>query len=213
MVRDAGDQISCPCLTLYVSICSPYLEFNLTTTMTRLTGQDLITYVDNNQSLSRIELCQGAGYYPSFTDFYVAILDARKANGEYQEPQQSGADWYDSLTDQDRELYDMIEDRCPEFTKLDAEQCQEFMDELSDLGITTAEQFQDAYYYQTDSWNAERDFAQWYAEEIACLDVTNDAGMGSFLVIDWQATWDCNLKYDFSTIEFDGETYFFHNNF
>ena len=190
-----------------------YPHSDVATGRERLAGQELLAFVDSNQTMSRVELCQGAGYYPSFTDFYVAILDARKANGDYQEPQQSGADWYDSMTDQGRDLYDMIEDMCPEFSKLDAEQCQEFMDELSELGITTAEQFQDAYYYQTDSWNAERDFAQWYAEEIACLDVTNDAGMGSFLVIDWQATWDCNLRYDFSTIEFDGETYFFHNNF
>ena len=190
-----------------------YPHSDVATGRERLAGQELLAFVDSNQGMSRVELCQGAGYHPSFTDFYVAILDARKANGDYQEPQQSGADWYDNLTDQDRDLYDMIEDMCPEFSKLDAEQCQEFMDELSELGITTAEQFQDAYYYQTDSWNAERDFAQWYAEEIACLDVTNDAGMGSFLVIDWQATWDCNLRYDFSTIEFDGETYFFHNNF
>lgn len=190
-----------------------YPHSDVATGRERLAGQELLAFVDSNQTMSRVELCQGAGYYPSFTDFYVAILDARKANGDYQEPQQSGADWYDSLSDQDRELYDMIEDRCPEFEKLDAEECQQFMDELSDLGITTAEQFENAYFYQTDSWNAERDFAQFYAEEIACLDVTNDAGMGSFLVIDWQATWDCNLRYDFSTIEFDGETYFFHNNF
>ena len=125
----------------------------------------------------------------------------------------TGADWYDNLTEQDQELYEMIEDRCPEFTKLDAEKCQEFMDELSDHGITTAEQFEDAYFYQTDSWNAERDFAQYYAEEIAWRDVTNDAGMGSFLVIDWQATWDCSLRHDFFNIEFDGETYFFSSNF
>lgn len=190
-----------------------YPHSDVATGRERLAGQELLAFVDSNQSMSRVELCQGAGYYPSFTDFYVAILDARNANGDYQEPQQSGADWYDSLTDQDRELYDMIEETCPEFEKLDAEECQQFMDELSELGITTAQQFQDAYYYQTDSWNAERDFAQFCAEEIACLDVTNDAGMGSFLVIDWQATWDCNLRYDFSTIEFDGETYFFNNNF
>jgi hypothetical protein len=125
----------------------------------------------------------------------------------------TGADWYDNLSDQDRDLYDMIEDRCPEFTKLDADQCQEFMDELSEHGITTATQFEDAYYYQTDSWNAEREFAQYFAEEVMCLDVCNDAGMGSFLVIDWQATWDCNLSYDFFTIEFDSETYFFNSNF
>ena len=181
----------------------------MTTTITRLTGQDLITYINDNQSLSRTELCHGAGYERRFTDFYEAILDARKANGDYQEPQQSGADWYDSLTDQDRELYDMIEDMCPEFTKLDAEQCQEFMDELSDLGITTAQQFENAYYYQTDSWNAEAEFAQYVAEEVNCISMDSL----SFLVIDWQATWDSSLRYDFFTIEFDGETYFFHNNF
>ena len=126
---------------------------------------------------------------------------------------QSGADWYDNLSEQDKELYEMIEERCPEFTKLDANQCQEFMDELSEFGITTAEQFEDAYCYQTDSWNAERDFAQYYAEEIACMNQFSDAGMLSMIVIDWQATWDCNLRHDFFTIEFDGETYFFHNNF
>lgn len=128
-------------------------------------------------------------------------------------PSTTGADWYDALSDQDQDLYDMIEDRCPEFTKLDAEQCQEFMDTLSEFGITTAEQFEDAYFYQTYSWNAEREFAQYYAEEIACLNIFNDAASGSFLVIDWQATWDCNLRHDFFTIEFDGETYFFHNHF
>ena len=122
-------------------------------------------------------------------------------------PWTTGADWYDSLTDQDQELYDKIEDMCPEFTKLDAEQCQEFMDELSELGITTAEQFEDAYYYQSDSWNAERDFAEYITTDVQCLDIP------SYVVIDWQATWDNNLRHDFSTIEFDSETYFFHNHF
>ena len=121
----------------------------------------------------------------------------------------TGADWYDNLTEQDQELYNMIEDRCPEFTKLDADQCQEFMDELSDHGITTAEQFEDAYFYQTDSWNAEGDFAQFYAYEINCI---NPEDLG-YLVIDWQATWDSSLCYDFFTIEFDSETYFFNSNF
>jgi hypothetical protein len=206
-------------------------SFNMTTTINKLTGQELLDYVHANPSLTHTEKCKGAGYLKdladgsqgcNFTEFFEAILDARKANGEYVPPvypcddkyvSVSGADWYDSLTDQDRDLYDMIEDRCPEFTKLDAEQCQEFMDELSEHGINTADEFESAYFYQTDAYNAEREFAQYFAEEIACLDVTNDAGMGSFLVIDWQATWDRNLRHDFFTIEFDGETYFFNNNF
>ena len=195
----------------------------MTQTITKLTGQALLDYVQANPTLTHTERCTAAGYLKdlddgskgcSFVEFFEAILDARKANGEYQEPQQqSGADWYDNLTDQDRELYDMIEDRCPEFTKLDAEQCQEFMDELSEYGITTAEQFESAYYYQSTSYKAEVDFAQYYAEEIAGINQFADAGMLSMIVIDWQATWDCNLRHDFFTIEFDGETYFFSSNF
>ena len=187
----------------------------------KLTGQALLDYVEaNTATMNRVELCAGAGYERKFTEFYESILDARNANGEYKVVtngeyyEMNGRDWYeDVLDDQGRALYDAIEERCPEFSKLDAEQCQEFMDELSEHGITEGDQFRDAHYYQTDSWNAESEFAQYYAEEIACMNQFADAGMLSMLVIDWQATWDCSLRYDFCTIEFDGETYFFSNNF
>ena len=122
----------------------------------------------------------------------------------------NGRDWYeDVLDDQGRALYDMIESMCPEFSKLDAEQCQEFMDELSEHGINNADDFESAYFYQTDAYNAEADFAQYVTEEINCIDMDTIG----YLVIDWQATWDHALRYDFFTIEFDGETYFFSNNF
>ena len=121
----------------------------------------------------------------------------------------TGADWYDSLTDQDREFYDMIEDRCPEFTKLDAEECQEFMDELSEYGITTAEQFESAYFWQSDSYKPEAEFSEYVTTELNCLDIPDYV----FNHIDWQSMWDCELRHDFFTIEFDGETYFFNSNF
>ena len=190
----------------------------MTQTIDKLTGNALLDYVDaNSATMNRVELCKGAGHLKDtaegkgcdFLSFYEAILDARKANGEYEQPVQSGADWYESLTDDARDLYDAIEDMCPEFTKLDADQCAEFMDELSDNGITTAEQFNDAYYWQSDSWNAESEFAAYVADEVQGLDME----ALSYIVIDWQATWDRNLCYDFFTIEFDGETYFFHNHF
>ena len=120
----------------------------------------------------------------------------------------TGRDWYeDVLDDQGRALYDMIEDMCPEFTKLDADECQEFMDELSEHGINNADDFESAYFYQTDGWNAERDFAEYVTTELNCVDLPD------YVTIDWQATWDTALCYDFFTIEFDGETYFFSNHF
>ena len=189
---------------------------DVATRQERLAGNELLDYVKATSELTHTQRCLGAGYIqatkyedgtnkPAFTDFFEAIIDAKKANDEWFPPKKSGADWYDDLSNEQQELYDAIEDMCPEFTKFDAEQCQEFMDELNDLGITTSEQFECAYMYQTDAHNAEAEYAQHYCEEIACI---NDI---SFLVIDWQATYDYALRYDVNTIEFDGETYFFQN--
>jgi len=192
---------------------------DIATGLERLVGDELLAFMKGNESMSKTEMCLACGYVrdtgkPAFTDWYEAILEARNIPmNDNTSSTQSGADWYDSLSDQDRELYDMIEDICPEFSKLDATECQEFMDELSENGITTAEQFESAYFYQTDEYNAELAFAEYYVHDIACVDQFADAGMLSMIVIDYQATWDRNLCYDFFTIEFDGETYFFTNNF
>ena len=166
-----------------------------------------------NPTLTRVELCEGAGYERKFTAFYEAILDARNANGEYERIaldgnyyDVNGMDWYEEmLNDTERELYDMIEDLCPEFTKLDASECQQFMDELEDIGITNADTFESAYVYQTDAYNAEAEYAQYVHEEMLCQDVPD------MLVVDWQATYDYGLKYDTNVIEFDGTTYFFQH--
>ena len=118
--------------------------------------------------------------------------------------------WYDSLTDQDQELYDIIEETCPEFSKLEGKQCREFMDELSEYGITTAEQFQNAYCAQFDYAHDEShygDFVEYWVTEIDCKELPE------FLVIDWQASWYRNYRHDFIDIEFDGEVYFFFANF
>ena len=196
-------------------------------TMTRLVGQELLDYIASNEaSMSKTDQCLGAGYVrqgpgslngetmAAFTDFYEAVLEARGIERDIKDAERKVecADWYDNPTDEDQDLYDAISERYSDIDRLDAEQCQEFMDELSEHGITTGDQFRDAHYYNTTSWNAEAEFAQYYAEEIMCCDL-NDAGMNSFLVIDWQATWDCNLRHDFFTIKFDGETFFFNANF
>ncbi|QBP05844.1 hypothetical protein [Synechococcus phage S-B28] len=186
----------------------------MTATLSKLTGQDLIDHVKlHNDCCSKSEMCLDAGYVnknggPAFTDFYTALLEAKTDLNQMPEESQSGADWYDNLSEQDQLLYDQIEDMCPEFAKLTAEECQEFMDELSDIGITTAQQFEDAYYMQFDSYKAEREFA----EELMCQVTPNLEDSPVFFAIDWQRVWDHSLSYDFSTIEFDGTTYFFHNN-
>lgn len=184
----------------------------------KLTGQALLDYVHENPLKSHTERCKGAGYFKyledgskgcNFVEYFESILDARKANCEDDQIKVSSADWYESLTEQDSELYDMIEDMCPEFSKLDAEQCQEFMDELSKNGITTGGQFESAYFWQTNSYKAEADFSEYVSTEIFRVDIPAYV----FNHIDWQSMWDCELRHDFFTIEFDGESYFFSSNF
>lgn len=118
--------------------------------------------------------------------------------------------WYDNLTVQDQELYDMIEETCPEFSKLNGELCREFMDSLSEYGITTAQQFQDAYYTQFSYAHDEShygEFVEYTVTELECKELPE------FLVIDWQASWYQNYRHDFFDIEFDGEVYFFRNHY
>ena len=109
----------------------------MTATLTKLTGQALIDHVKlHNDCCSKSEMCLDAGYVnknggPAFTDFYTALLEAKTDLNQMPEESQSGADWYDNLSEQDQLLYDQIEDMCPEFAKLTAEACQAFMDELS----------------------------------------------------------------------------------
>ena len=187
-------------------------------TTPKLTGQALIDHVNkHNDCCSKTEMCLDAGYtcvgasgntVPAYTDFYEALLDAKNEAGLMPTNDQSDADWYDNMTEQAQSLYDQIEDMCPEFTKFTTEQCDDFMNELDDIGITTAQEFEDAYYMQFDSYKAEAEFA----EEIMCQVTPNLEESPVFFAIDWQRVWDHSLSYDFSTIEFDGTTYFFHNN-
>ena len=187
----------------------------MTTTLTKLTGQALIDYVNKTEVSikSKTEQCLGAGYVrengsPAFVDFYTELLDAKNEAGLMPTNDQSGADWYDNLSETQQELYDAIEDMCPEFSKLTGDQCDEFMAELNDLGIENAEQFSDAYYMQFDGWHPEADFAEEFMVETGAINEDSPV----FFAIDWEQVWNHSLRYDFSTIEFDGTTYFFHNN-
>jgi hypothetical protein len=122
--------------------------------------------------------------------------------------------WYDSQDEQYQDLYDAIVDRIPFADKWDVNQVIEFVGKLDDLGITNQQQFDDAFYGYNDSWRPEKEFAEEFYEGLG-VGISNDAAPGSELwhFIDWQQVWDHSLSYDFSTVEFDGTTFFFNNNF
>ncbi len=83
-----------------------------------------------------------------------------------------------------------------------------FCELLDEIGIQTAEQFMDRTYgtYQRDrGMSAEAVFTEEYIDDIGA-----EPGE-SWVVVDYQGTWDRNLKYDFNTVEYNGDTYFFLN--
>lgn len=71
-------------------------------------------------------------------------------------------------------------------------------------GVEVAD-FRDAYVGIYDSG---ADYAEQTAED--CGDIPKD--MPSWIVIDWQASWDCNLRHDYFTgTDDEGNMHFFRN--
>ena len=95
------------------------------------------------------------------------------------------------------------------------EECANIAVELcDDYGITDLQDFQDVYAYHSERSDWEAEFAKYWATEVCCLDTnfTNDAGTFSWIVIDWEESWRCNLRYEFSTIEYSDGVLIFYNH-
>ena len=143
-----------------------------------LTGTQLLSKVDEMQAQNppapMSEIVRECGYVVDgklkYTAFYTELLEV-KGLLDKKEPTE--------ISDEYQELYDELVEKYSE-EAVDA--FLELYDE-SDL-----EHFEEAYYGEHKS---EADFAE---------DFTNDSfgyEAPSFVVIDWQATWDQGLSYDF----------------
>ena len=184
------------------------------------TGDDLLSFVtEANASYERqgitpnkADMAKAAGYIKDgkilWTDFYMALMEAKGVLDSNTDDKEYD-DWHNSLEEQDKDLVNEIQERCGDFNNYSPEECQEFMDELSEVGITTDSQFEDALRYQTSSPNAGAEFAEYEADAYGC---TTFIDM-HWVIIDWEASWERNLSSDYSTIEFKGVTYFFSNYF
>jgi hypothetical protein len=182
-----------------------------------LKGSSLLDFVNDKMSLinrgelTRTDMIKDAGYVydngkAMYTEFYTELLNAKgvlpTTNTDTMEQE------YDDMTTDEKDLYDKITDMLGE--KWTHEETVEFMDELEDIGIYTASEFEDAYEYTHDSYSsyAEKEFAEYF-----CIDVMNaQIPEIVFSAVDWQDVWDHNLRYDFSSIETANGTFFFRNN-
>lgn len=87
----------------------------------------------------------------------------------------------------------------------DRELLARYCDAIGSTGLTI-EDARDAFHGTAEN---EADFAEQIASE--CESVPKDLPV--WIVIDWQASWECNLRYDYATSrDEDGTVWFFHNN-
>jgi hypothetical protein len=182
-----------------------------------LKGDALVEFVSekmqliNRNEMTRTEMILDAGYVydngkAMYTEFYTELLLAKgiKPTTDTDIADQE----YDDLSSDDKDLYDKITEMLGE--KWTHEETIEFMDELEDIGIETASEFEDAYEYTHDSYSsyAEKEFSEYF-----CIEVM-DAQIPDIVLaaIDWQDVWDHNLRYDYHSIETINGTFFFRNN-
>lgn len=144
-----------------------------------LTGPALVSKVSELQAqkISTSDIVRECGYIKedgklAYTDFYTALLTEKGLINQKEETE---------ISEEYREKYDELckfygQDPVDEFIELYSEE---------DL-----EHFEDAYVGYYDS---EADFAEEFTN-----DVYSD--VPSYVVVDWEATWNCNLRYDFDFV-------------
>ena len=182
-----------------------------------LTGDSLVAYVNekmelvNRGELTRTDMIKDAGYeYDSglamYTQFYTELLNAKGIQPVTTTDVEDRE--YDDMSTDDKDLYDKITDMLGE--SWTHEETIGFMEELDDIGITTASEFEDCYEYTHDSYSsyAEKEFAEYWCIEVMDAQIP-DMVMAA---VDWQDVWDHNLRYDFSSIETANGTFFFRSN-
>lgn len=191
----------------------------MTTPTVKLTGDALVAHFKEYKDLilrgekTRTDAVIDAGYVydngkARYVDYYTELLNAQ---GIKPVTDTDSADVeYENLSTDEKDLYDAITDLLGEQGDWTHEETIEFMDELDDIGIQSAEDFKDAYEYTHDSYAsyAEKEFAEYWCVEVMNAQIPDIV----YSAVDWQDVWDHNLKYDFNAIETVNGTFFFRNN-
>ena len=122
-------------------------------------------------------------------------------------------------TKHDQEFRDEIGCECFNFTvdytpdkwsEVDMQRVIRFCDDLADIGITNKEEFDDRCYggYEAErGMTAEAVFTEEWIEDNGLVDSDE-----SWIVIDYQLSWDTGLRHDFSTVTCDDGIVMFFTN-
>ena len=119
------------------------------------------------------------------------------------------AAWYDALDTDKQELVDSICERTYYITE--EQEYEDFITLLDEeYGIQCAMEFEDKFEAEFESYG--NDALAEYAENL--VSGTQDLSrVPDFILnhIDWEAVWNCELRYDYSEVQFNENTYLFRN--
>lgn len=91
-----------------------------------------------------------------------------------------------------------------EYVGFGEEYCYEAVDAfIAAFGIECLSHFSDAY---RGSWDSEADFAEEFVNDV-------EGEIPSYVVVDWEATWERNLKHDFVYEVCGSQGFVFDRNF
>ena len=119
------------------------------------------------------------------------------------------AAWYDALDTDKQELVDSISERTHYI--IEEQEYLDFIDLLDEeFGIQCAMDFEDKFEAEFAGYG-DSQLAE-YAENMVtdCYDMSR---LPDFITnhIDWEAVWNCELRYDYSEVQFNENTYLFRN--
>ena len=104
-------------------------------------------------------------------------------------------------------LFEYIKNDIPD---LDAN----LFEEIDSHGIETVDQWEDAYVQSMPtSIRVESQFVEQLMDDLGYLSEESDVPDFITSHIDWQEVWDCELRHDYTTIEYGDQTHFFSRHF
>ena len=126
---------------------------------------------------------------------------------EFIKAREDFATWYDSKSEEYQLLIDEISDRTSYI--IDEDEYDTFIEELANHGINDALGFADAFQSEHEGYGERviSEFSEQLMEDL-CFDIQPEFIRNC---IDWELVWYSALRYDYQTIEFKGNTYFFRN--
>ena len=108
---------------------------------------------------------------------------------------------------QEKEFFEYIKEDIPDVH-------DQLFQDILDYGVETVEQWEDAYVCSMPtSIRVEAQFVEQLMDDLGYLSEESD--VPDFLTshIDWQEVWDCELRHDYTTIEYGNQTHFFSRHF